>query len=341
MSGALADRIGLARAGAWYAVASAAALVAYAWAGSVAGFAVGAILFVTAQAASGSARHALAVVGARDADRTRLRASMHTALNAGFGCGTVLGAAVLASADDATFVAAYALAAVVCLAVAGFTWRLPSPVRPAHRKGASGIWAALRDKPFARAVGLACLVQLTMPALSLLLPVWVLRSAAPVWTAGVALTVNAGLVIVLQRGWAARLVDARATAWSACIAAAGIVVAGALLATVPHTDSASAATAVTLAAVVAFTIGEIAGGAAIWCVALQGIPSWAEGRYQAAFSMSASGARLIGPLLALPLIVHAGPAGWILLTVAMSAACLAIARRARLDRGEQAGPRHS
>lgn len=120
----------------------------------------------------------------------------------------------------------------------------------------------MRDRSFAGAVGLACLVQLTMPILSLLLPVWVLRSGAPVWTAGVALAVNTVLVILVQRGWAARLVDARASALSALIAAAAMVAAGLLLAPLPHTDTTAAAVALVTAAVVALTAGEVSGGAA-------------------------------------------------------------------------------
>jgi hypothetical protein len=43
--------------------------------------------------------------------------------------------------------------------------------------------------------------------------------------------------------------------------------------------------------------------------------------------MSASGARVLGPLIALPMVLRAGPSGWVLLTVVMSAACVAVARR--------------
>jgi hypothetical protein len=327
LSGAIADRLGLPRAGAWYATLSAAALVAYAATRSLTGFAVAAVVFVTAQAAAGSIRHAIAVAGVDGGDRTRLRATMHTALNAGFGCGTVLGVAVLAGAADVVFSVAYALGALLSLITAWATLRLPAPDMSAQRAHTLGTWVALRDRPFAGAVALACLVQLTMPILSLLLPVWVLRSAAPAWTAGVALAVNTALVIIVQRGWAARLVDARTTALSALIAAGAMVAAGLILAALPHTDSAATAVALVIAAVVALTAGEVSGGAAVWQVALQHVDASAEGRYQSAFSMSASGARVLGPLIALPLVLHAGPSGWVLLTLMMSAACVAVARR--------------
>jgi len=124
---------------------------------------------------------------------------MHTALNAGFGCGTVLGVAVLATAADAVFSTAYALGALLCLITARATLRLRAPDMAAQQPRALGPWVALRDRPFAGAVALACLVQLTMPILSLLLPVWVLRSAAPTWTAGLALAVNTVLVIIVLR----------------------------------------------------------------------------------------------------------------------------------------------
>lgn len=328
LTGTVADRIGLARAGAGYAVLSAAALTGYAATRSLAGFAVAAVVFVTAQAASGSVRHAIAVAGVHGTDRTRLRAGMHTVLNAGFGCGTVLGVTVLASAADAVFTAAYALGAALAVLTAAATLRLPVPDPTAHRAGPSSPWVALRDRPFAGAVALACLVQLTMPILSLLLPVWVLRSGAPAWTAGAALAVNTALVIMVQRRWAERLVDARATALSAGIAAAALVTAGLLLAVLPHTGSALTAVTVVVAAVVALTAGEVSGGAAVWQVALQHVHASAEGRYQAAFSMSASGARVLGPLVALPLVLHAGSAGWLALTAVMGTASLLVARHA-------------
>lgn len=328
LSGAIADRVGLPRAGACYATLSAAALVTYAATRSLTGFAVAAVVFVTAQAASGSIRHAIAVVGVQGADRTRLRASMHTVLNAGFGCGTVLGVVVLASATDAMFSTAYALGAVLSLITAGATLMLSIPdLSERGRPRAPGMWIALRDRPFAVAVGLACLVQLTMPILSLLLPVWVLRSAAPSWTAGVALAVNTVLVISVQRGWAARLVDARTTARSALVAAAAMVTAGLILAALPRANSPAIAVALVIAAVVVLTVGEVSGGAAVWQVALQHVDTSAEGRYQSAFSMSASGARVLGPLLALPLVLHAGSGGWIVLALMMGAACLLVARR--------------
>ena len=189
---------------------------------------------------------------------------------------------------------------------------------------------ALRDRRFAAATGFAAAIQLTMPVLSVILPVWVLEhTAAPIWLSGVALALNTVLVIFGQRPYAARVTTARATARTAIIAAAGLGVAGSLLAVSGGVASPLVTVILVLAAIVALTIGEICGGIATWRVALDHVPAGAEGRYQAAFSMSTSAARIVGPAVALPLVIMLGPAGWLILTAVMAAACLGIAALAQ------------
>lgn len=321
--GRLIDRIGLRAGAAWGGVLSATALATYGLADSLVVFTIAATLFVVAQAASGSARHALAVAGVSPAERLRTRATMHTLLNAGLGVGTMLGAVLVATDSDAAFRTAYGFAAAVSLVGALAVLRLPTAY--VASRSDTGLLLVLRDRRFTVATALAVVVQLTMPILSVLLPIWiVVRTSAPAWTAGVALAINTVIVIAGQRWWAGRLVDARSTARSAVLAAGTFAVSGVLLAATTGIDSASAAAVVVLAVAV-LTVGEVSGGAATWAVALAHVPPSAEGRYQSAFSMSASAARIVGPLLALPVVLHAGPVGWIILTIIMATAGLAIA----------------
>ena len=63
----------------------------------------------------------------------------------------------------------------------------------------------------------------------------------------------------------------------------------------------------------------------MWQVALLNINAFGRGRYQSALSMSASGARILGPLVALPMVLHGGSSGWVLLTVLMGAARVLVA----------------
>lgn len=330
--GPVLDRIGLARGAAAGSLLTAAALIGYATAPGVGLLAVSVATFMTAQAISGAARQGLAATGSAVDTRHRHRATMHTLLNVGLGLGTVVGALLTLLGSVVTgYLVAAAGSVLVALLVA-------TVETPASRQTPSGgVLIALRDRRFRTALALAVLLQLTMPILSVLLPVWVVTStAAGGWVAPLGLGINTMLVILCQRWWSARLDGPRRIRRSARIAALGAIAAGVCLPlaiTVP-----GAAIGLVLTGVVAITVVEVAGGAAIWRVALDEVPAAAEGRYQAAFSMSASGARVLGPLVALPLVIVAPSAGWLLIAATLAAAALGVAALAGAGRR---GSRHT
>lgn len=328
--GHLADRWGLGRATALFAVVGASALVGYALMGSPAGFGVAAIAFAVAQSSSAAARQALAVAGAPPQDRLVIRATMHTLLNVGIGVGTVIGAILAATGLGPNVRVAYAAGAIVMAATAAVALALPRrPHRPT-RSTDSPVATAWRDPRFALASGLAAVIQLTMPVLAVILPLWLIhRTAAPVWLPGAALAVNTILVIAFQRPTAARVATLRATSRAAVTAAIGLALAGMLLAASSVWTTPGFVVAIVLTGIAALTLGEVCGGIATWRVALDDVPAEAEGRYQAAFAMSAGLARITGPALALPLVMTLGPAGWLILTTVMALACLGIAGLAR------------
>lgn len=331
--GGLADRLGLSRAAALFAALAAVAVGGYAVTDSPAGFAAAAVVFGIAQSTSAAARQALAVDGAAPGDRLTIRATMNLLLNAGIGVGTVLGAVLAATGLGPTTRIAYGIGAVIMVLTAIGALTLPRPTRPTRRTGVAGALIAFRDRRFAAATGLAAAIQLTMPVLSVILPLWVLeQTAAPIWLSGAALGLNTILVIIGQRPYAARVRTTRATVRTALIAAAGLGVAGALLAVSGAVRTPVAVVVLILAAIVALTVGEVCGGIATWRVALDDVPDGAEGRYQAAFSMSTSVARIVGPAVALPLVIMLGPAGWLILTAVMAAACLGVAGLAQAPR---------
>jgi len=330
--GHLADRWGLGRATALFAAVGASALVGYAVMGSPAGFGVAAIAFAVAQSSSAAARQALAVAGAPPQDRLVIRATMHTLLNVGIGVGTVIGAILAATGLGPNVRVAYSAGAMVMAATAAVALALPrrphGADRAARRSRAAA--AAWRDPRFALASGLAAVIQLTMPVLAVILPLWLIhRTAAPVWLPGAALAVNTILVIAFQRPTAARVATPRATSRAAVTAAIGLAVAGMLLAASGTGTTPGAVVTIVLTGIAALTLGEVCGGIATWRVALDHVPAEAEGRYQAAFAMSTGLARIAGPTLALPLVMTLGPAGWLILTTFMALACLGIAGLAR------------
>lgn len=324
--GVVADRVGLRRAGAVATLGSAAALLGYAVTDSLVAYAASAVSFVVAQAVAGAIRQALAVAGAPPDARLGVRATMHTVLNVGLGLGTVVGSLLAALDSGRAFRAAYVVAGLLSIAAAVVTLRLRGvDERRASVAPPGGLATVLGDRQFVAATALASVVQLTMPVLSVLLPVWVLRhSAAPVWAAGAALALNTVLVIALQRPWSARLTSGAEVVASARLAAAALMGAGVLFTASGAVGSTVGATVLVGLAVVALTLGEVAGGAATWAVALGDVPADAEARYQSVFSMSSSGARIVGPAVALPLVVALPGVGWLVLGLAMAAACLGI-----------------
>ena len=309
--GVWADRIGLARAAGCFSLAVAVALAAYALADSLEVYAVAGVLFGIARSALGAAVQALVAEQTAPADRVRARARLHSLLNGGFGVGAVVGAGVLAAGRPALFVAVFlagAGTAVVCSLV---LFSLPAPAPAAVGRPGVGR-GALRDRRFVVVVALTSVLMLTIPMLSVLLPLWIARSAAPMWVAAVAFALNTVLVFSLQTPWSARVRSDRDATRSALTAGAAIALAALLYAVVPALAMTGAVLAV-LCGVVAMTIGEVASGPAAWHLALREVPADRQGEYQAAFGMSFSIARVLGPLLALPLVTAYGALGWVVI----------------------------
>jgi MFS family permease len=332
--GALADRIGLRAAATIYGLGAAVALVGYAVAGSLLEYAFAATCFTTSQAASRSIRQALAVSGAAPLERLKIRARMHTLLNVGFGLGTVIGSLVTIVGTDGGFRRAYWVAAGVATLTAIASIAVPRTTVTRHGTGSPGVLIALRDRRFANATCLAAIIQLTMPVLTVLLPVWVLSyTSGPQWVPSAALALNTAMVVGAQTPWATRVVTPVSAARSARLAAGTLLVSCILMGAAAADLGPTYAAAVVVVAVVFLTIGEVSGGAATWFVALQDVPPVMEGQYQSAFSMSSSAARIVGSAVVLPLMTCFVVGGWMILGAAMAAAGLAVSALAT-RRGE-------
>jgi MFS family permease len=68
--------------------------------------------------------------------------------------------------------------------------------------------------------------------------------------------------------------------------------------------------------VAVLTLGEVAAGPAAWHLALRDTPARQQGEYQAVFGMGYSVARILGPLIALPLVTGLGSVGWVVVAAA-------------------------
>jgi MFS family permease len=323
--GMLADAVGLRRAAVGLSLVVAAALTVYALADSLWSYAIGAVLFLISQAGIGAVRQALVASTVEPEARVRSRAVLHTLLNAGMGLGTVIGSAVAVLDSRPPYVIAFVAGAVSALVCGVLFFGLPRPARAVSVAGERrpGL-VALRDRRFVSITALAALVQLTMPVLSVILPLWIItRTPAPEWLAPVVLVVNTALVISLQTWWTSRIRTDRLAGRSTAVAAIALV-AGCVLFGAAAAASTPVAIAALLVGAVALTAGEIAGGAGVWHLAFSAMPSTAPGQYQAVFGMSGAVARILGPLLALPLVLATGIVGWIVVSLVMAAAALSL-----------------
>ncbi|WP_226351501.1 MFS transporter [Pseudonocardia sp. ICBG601] len=321
--GVLADAVGLRRAGVALSGLVVVSLVVYALAGGLVSYAAGAICFVVAQAGIGAVRQAVVAAAVAPEDRVRARAALHALLNAGMGLGTVWGAVVLAADSAALYRATFvggAAAALVCTVLfAGLP--ATAPTRGGMAAGRRPGLAALRDGRFVTVTGLSALLQLTMPVLSVILPLWVAtRTGAPEWVAAVALGLNTILVLLLQTAWAARIGSVTAARRSAVTAGTALLVSCVLIGLAGSVGGAVLPTVLVLIGVTVLTAGEIGAGAATWFVAFRSVPEGAQGQYQAVFGMAASFARIIGPALVLPLVLATGEIGWLAVGAVMAAA---------------------
>lgn len=322
--GTLADRIGLRTSAVALSLLSAAALATYAVAEETWSYAIGAVLFMVAQAGIGAVRHAIVTSQIAASERVRARAVLHTLLNVGLGAGTVVGTVVAAFERSGPFVVAFVAGSVGAVGCSLIFAGLPRPTaeqQPAAPVGFSR-FQALRDVGFVRVTALAALVQLTMPALSVLLPLWVIEfTEAPAWVAAAALGLNTVLVLLTQTAWAARIETDAQAARSTAIGSVGLL-SGCVMFALAADVTSGRSVVVIVVGVVLLTVGEVTGGAGTWHLAFATMPSTNPAQYQAVFGMSASAARVMGPLLALPLMLAIEATGWLVLGGVMAGAAL-------------------
>ena len=322
--GRLADRIGLARAAAGFSVVAAAAMVLFAVASTPAVYVAGALCWGVAQANLLPLRQALAASQVPLEGRVRLRAVLHTLLNIGMGIGAAWGAVAVALDLRAVFVATFLVHGAICL-VTGAVYALLHassrgiPVLP----GAES--AAWRDRRLLALTGLTALLQLSIPILGVLTPIWVVtRTAAPEWLPAVALTMNMLLVVAAQLRWATWVSSAGRARLSALVAGAAAVLACLTLGLAPALGGAGAAVA-TLAGILFITVTEVCAGAAAWYRLTQLSPVGSQGEFQAVFSTSTTLARIVGPAVLLPVVIAVGLPAWVALGALIAGAAAALA----------------
>lgn len=240
--------------------------------------------------------------------RLRAYGFLHWAINIGFSIAPLAGGLVAGWSYFALFVIDGVTMAVYGLIV---LVRVPEtrPAHPAHDRPRVGLAAVLADRAFMRFWLFTFLQVLVIFQHSTTLSGWMLGQGHSQATFGAILSVNGVLIVAFQPAiteWARRFEHRHVLAVAAVLTGAGFALHGT-----------SALVAVHVAAVVLWTLGEIANAPTSAAVVAALAPPEARGRYQGVYTMSWGLAAFAGPLVGPFVLEHAG-------AVALWGGCLAL-----------------
>ncbi|WP_406331307.1 MFS transporter [Streptomyces sp. NBC_00203] len=324
--GGLADRRGPRGTAVLLALATAAAVASFLVVRGFVPFVLAACAYASAQSGLAAARQALLAGLVPAGERTGLLAHLQSTLNAGLAVGAGLGGLALHAGTRAAYLGVFALDAVSFLLCAALLLRLP-PVPPvavrrghgvARRdRGRSGV---LRDRPYVLVTFLNTVLLLRMPLLSLGIPLWITeRTEAPAWLVSALFVLNTGAVMVFQVRMA-RGVTGLASATRAIRRSGLVMLASCAVFALSSGASPWAAAGILVAGAVLQVVAEMQQSAGSWHLAFDLAPADRMGEYQGFFGTGVTVARTMGPLVLTALLVGWGTPGWLLLGGLMAGA---------------------
>jgi len=311
--GHVADRKGLRGTAVALAATTAVALAALLVVRDSLAFLATVCVYTSSQSALSGVRQALLARLIPPADRVRVRARLQSVLNAGIGLGAALGGLALYVDEPVAYRAVFALDAVTFAAAAAVLGRLPSvAIAPGATAGEPRM-AVLRDRPYMVVTALGAVMQLYMPMLSVVLPLWVAqRTAAPRWMVAALFLVNTLGVVLFQVYFARRVTDrysaARSVRW-----AGGVLLAACAAFAVSAMPGPAASAALLVVGACMQAVGEMMLASGLWEISFSLACPDLPGQYQGVFGMGAPVARMVGPLALTTVVVTWSGPGWLLL----------------------------
>lgn len=259
----------------------------------------------------GDAARGALIAATGEARRITAAAVVRSAKNGGIAFGAALASVPLAVGGTPALAASLGADGVTFLVCAALYQRLavPRASRPA-RDSAAGDRRAFRDRRYLRFVALNTVISLEYPILSLILPLWVARTSAPLWLAPPLLLINTVMCVALQ----VRASHGCETVSGATrtLRRAAVALAVAALIAASATD---APTVVSVPLMVLFaighTIGEMWHAAAGWGLAFGLADLARKGEYQAVHYLGVGLSAVLAPVVLTALCVSAGAAGWL------------------------------
>ncbi|MCR6483625.1 MFS transporter [Amycolatopsis sp. OK19-0408] len=318
--GHLADRHGARGSAVLLALATSASILTFLLVRSPLLFVLAACLYGSCQTGLAAVRQALLAALADPERRTRVRAQLQSAGNAGLAIGAGLGGLALSADTASAYLTVFVLDAATFVVTAALMLALPPVTTSAPRTGEPKL-AVLRDRPYALVTVLNAVLLLRMPLLSVAIPLWIVeRTAAPGWTVSALFVLNTVVVVLVQVRVAGRLASIGSAA--RMVRRSGVLLLASCVAFALSASgtSPSVAFAVLVVGALVQVFGEMLQSAGTWEIGFALAPADKQGQYQGFFGTGVSVARAIGPVLLSTVVVGWGLPGWLLMGAVFLAA---------------------
>ncbi|SFW84739.1 MFS transporter [Amycolatopsis australiensis] len=312
--GHLADRHGARGSAVLLALATGASILAFLFVRTPVPFVVAACVYGSCQTGLAAVRQALLAALADPRHRTRIRAHLQSAGNAGLAVGAGLGGLALSADTASAYLTVFVFDAAGFAVTAVLLSRLPVVPRSASPRTGEPKLAVLRDRPYALVTLLNAILLLRMPLLSVAIPLWIAeRTAAPGWTVSALFVLNTVVVVLLQVRVAGRLASIGAAA--RMVRHSGVLLLASCVAFALSASGTSPWTAFTVlvAGALVQVLGEMLQSAGTWEIGFALAPAAKQGQYQGFFGTGVSVARAVGPALLSTTVIGWGTPGWLLL----------------------------
>ncbi|MEV6641720.1 MFS transporter [Amycolatopsis sp. NPDC051371] len=320
--GHLADRHGARGSAVLLALATSVSILTFLLVRTPLLFVLAACLYGSCQTGLAAVRQALLAALADPERRTRIRARLQSAGNAGLAVGAGLGGLALSVDTASAYLTVFVLDALTFVVTAGLMLALPSVTTSSPRTGEPKL-AVLRDRPYALVTLLNAVLLLRMPLLSVAIPLWIVeRTAAPGWTVSALFVLNTVVVVLLQVRVAGRLASIGAAA--RMVRRSGVLLLASCVAFALSAFGTSPWIAFGMLVVGALVqvFGEMLQSAGTWEIGFALAPADQQGQYQGFFGTGVSVARAAGPVLLSTVVIGWGLPGWLLLgAVFLAAGC--------------------
>ncbi|WIX99199.1 MFS transporter [Amycolatopsis mongoliensis] len=312
--GHLADRHGARGSAVLLALATSASILTFPLVRTPLLFVLAACLYGSCQTGLAAVRQALLAALADPERRTRVRAHLQSAGNAGLAVGAGLGGLALSADTAPAYLTVFALDAAGFVVTAVLLHRLPAVARTSSPRAGEPKLAVLRDRPYALVTLLNAVLLLRMPLLSVAIPLWIVeRTAAPGWTVSALFVLNTVMVVLLQVRVAGRLANIGAAARMVRRSGVLLFASCAAFALSAFGTSPWIAFAALVVGAVVQVFGEMLQSAGTWEIGFALAPADRQGQYQGFFGTGVSVARAAGPVLLSTVVIGWGLPGWLLL----------------------------